>query len=132
MCRWPVRLVLTGHGQRLYVDPAPNELGTVVRLHLPDHRIRARILTGDEMPWLGPVNADVGPFVRHVRTCGRHGRPKPQPPCVDCGRELHPIITARGGRRHWLCGPDAAPADIRSALQPAAPAPVQTELEEAS
>jgi hypothetical protein len=72
------------------------------------------------MPWLGDVNADVGPFALHMRSCGRQGRaPKPVP-CSDCGAELHPIIVARGGTLHWLCGGVPKPREL---FLPAAGAP---------
>lgn len=132
ICRWPVRCILTEAGQRLFVDPVPDDLGTIVRVELPDYRVRGHILTGAEMPWLGDVNQDVGPFALHMKTCGRQGRPKPRPRCDDCGAELHPIITARGGRRHWLCGPAPKPQHLFQPAAPEMPVPVQPELSEAS
>jgi len=117
-------------GARILCDPTPAELGTIVLVDI-GHSIRGHGLAGHEMPWLEPTS-DRGPFVRHQRTCGKAGKPPPAPKCVDCGTPLHPIITARGGHLHWLCGPAPRPADLFAPAPPAAPVPVQTELPEAS
>lgn len=129
LCKWPIRWILTEGLQRIAVDPEPCDHGTIVRIAI-GYTVRGRVLTGQDMPWQGgEPNPDDGPFVHHLRTCGRHGRaPKPIP-CTACGTPLHPIITARAGRFHWLCAPAPRPTDLLAPAT-AAPAPEheQTDL----
>lgn len=118
-------------GARILCDPTPDEDGTVVLVDV-GHSIRGHGLAGHDMPWLGDITVERGPFVRHQRTCGRAGKPPKPVPCGACGEPLHPIIVARGGRWHWLCGPAPRPADLFTPPAAAPALPVQTELPEAS
>lgn len=131
LCRWSLRYVLTETGLRFAVDPEPTEHGTVVLVDI-GWTIRGHVLVGAEMPWLGSTTHERGPFTPHVKTCGRRGRPAKQPPCAVCERPLHPIITARGGRFHWLCAPAPKPRGLFTRATDPAPGHVQTELMEAS
>jgi hypothetical protein len=130
-CRHPLRWVLTLAGKRLACDPTPRDDGHIVIVQV-GHALRGHVLSGAEMPWLGATGPAVGPFVEHARTCGKTGKAPARAKCRYCTKPLHPLITAGGGTRHWLCGPDPKPADLFRPARPAAAEPVQIELPEAS
>jgi hypothetical protein len=118
-------------GARILCNPTPDENGTVVLVDV-GHSIRGHGLAGHDMPWLGDITPERGPFTLHQRTCGKAGKAPKATPCHDCGTALHPLIVARGGLWHWLCGPAPKPADLFTAAAAEPLLHVQADLLEAS
>lgn len=120
LCLGAVLWGITLAGVRIPMDPAPTPDGNLIRVAV-GYAVRLQVLDGNELPWLGDVTHVAGPYRAHEKTCTKVARRTKQPACRDCGHELHPIIVARGGDLHWLCGGVARPAAIEPASAPAEP-----------
>jgi hypothetical protein len=104
-CGREIRWVITLGDKRLPLDPDPSPDGNVVLERQPDGSIRARVLTGHELPAQG--NA----WVPHHRTCPdaadfRRRQAATAPRCrAGCGYPMDPWLAAHGWRYHVLCAP---------------------------
>lgn len=121
-CGDPIRYVLTEHGSRLAIEPDPHPDGTVVVHQVGDGRVRARILTGEQLP------AQVTAWRRHDAVCpdGRTARRRKAattPRCRVCRLTLHQLAVDAGWTTHPLCGP---PEDFRALVEAAATSTQET------
>ena len=103
-CLAPIRWVLTLGDKRmpLNLDPSPD--GNVVPVETEDGQIRARVLTGVELP------AQRQAWVPHHRTCPHADdfRRRKRAAAVRCGvcREpMDPVLAAHGHTTHPGCAP---------------------------
>lgn len=127
-CSAPIRWVLTVGGKRMPLDPDPHPDGNVIRVE-HDGLIRARVLTGDELPAQEPA------WRAHWVTCPasadfkrRKGATTPR--CVECRQPLDPVLARLGDRWHPCCAPVAPPPDVRAIArqQGGAPKPQESLL----
>lgn len=97
-CGRPIRWVLTGTGRRIAIDPEPDPAGTVIRVEDPsDGTVRARILTGVEMP------AQETAWIRHEAIC----RVRPGPLCRTCRGPMDAgLARSEGWTTHPSCDPE--------------------------
>lgn len=110
-CGRPIRWVLTVGGKRMPLDPDPAPDGNVVRT-VVEGSVRARVLTGDELPAQDPA------WVPHHRTCPaaaqfRRNRARAVKRCRGCTDPLDPVLAAAGDLYHPLC----APTDLREQVE---------------
>lgn len=113
-CGAPVRWVLTVGGRRMPLDPDPHPDGNVVRVTIDGGLVRAKVLTGAEMP-----AQDVA-WRAHWTTCPasegfRRRKTATTPRCVACRRPLDAGWAAAGHRYHVLCAPPG-PGELRAAV----------------
>ncbi|MGN8245250.1 hypothetical protein ACTHAM_002369 [Cellulomonas soli] len=93
-CGWPVLIVTTDAGVRLFLDPFPREDGTVWP-HATPQGTRARVIAGHETPPDGePL------FRQHQRSCPADKRAPARrlaeaPKCSACGLPLDPVLAQR-------------------------------------
>lgn|SRR5574343_229893 len=109
VCGTRTMLVLTEGGNRIRVETGRVPNGTVLPV-IDGDTIRARILTGAELP------AEGGAYVDHRRTCGRADGPKPVK-CLACWFGMDRWLVERGDRYHVNCRP-LTRAEIAAALEP--------------
>lgn len=94
-CGAPTWFRLTVEGSRKRLDAAPDPSGNVIILTLPDGTVRARCLTGRELP------AQQEAF--HLHVCNRRTG-APDPNCVVCTRPMPREIAERlGWTDHPAC-----------------------------
>jgi hypothetical protein len=103
-CLAPIRWVLTEGDKRMPIDPTPSPDGNVVPVRRDDGSIRARVLTGDQLP------AQRTAWVPHHRTCPHADdfRRRKRAAAVRCGvcREpMDPVLAAHGHTTHPGCAP---------------------------
>jgi hypothetical protein len=108
-CTADVLLAITLGGKRIQLDSDPHPDGIVTIEHAPDGSIRARILTGRQLPAQGEV------WMPHERTCTDSATAKRRayataPKCRACAGRMDPWLPAHGYRYHVNCEP---PADLR-------------------
>lgn len=123
-CGAPIRWVITIGDRRMPLDPEPHEDGNVVPVVVDGGLVRARVLTGAELPAQEPA------FRAHFVTCPqaaefRRRRIATTPRCHGCGQPLDPVLGRRLdwlGRWHPCCAPTVAPRP--------APAPAEHEQQE--
>ncbi len=96
-CGTSTIIVLTEGGYRIRVEPGRVPGGTVMPT-TTGGKVRARILTGTELPAPG------GAYVDHRKTCGKAKGPK-APTCLADGYPLDPWLVERGERYHVGCKP---------------------------
>ena len=101
-CEARVRHVLTEGGLRIALDPTPDPHGTVVRV-VTDGKVRARILTGTELP------AQTTAWRQHSHRRRVHR-------CDACGFPLDDWLVEHGHRFHVNCQPPTA-AELRAAIE---------------
>lgn len=100
-CAQPVRWVTTEHGRPLPLDPDPHPDGTVVPV-VVGGQPRAHILTGPELPALGPA--------WRPHQCP----PPPRRDCTVCRGPLDPhLVAAQGDTTHPTCDPGPTAARTR-------------------
>lgn len=125
-CGAVIRWVITIGDRRMPLDVDAHEDGNVVPVVVDGGLIRARVLTGAELP------AQQTAYRAHFVTCPqasefRRRKTATTPRCHGCGQPLDPILSRRGNawtaRWHPCCAPTIAP---RPAL--ASPGPEQQEL----
>lgn len=104
-CGRPILWVMTIGNARMPLDPNPHPDGNVVPVHLGPGNVRARILTGNDLPALEPA------YMPHHRTCPdsehyRRRKAATAPKCAaGCGIPLHPMLVEAGERYHVNCAP---------------------------
>lgn len=99
-CGRPIRWVLTGTGRRIAIDLDPDPAGTVVRGEDPgDGTVRARVLTGVEMP------AQETAWTRHEATC----RARLGPRCRTC---RGPMDAGLARSERWTTHPSCDPEHL--------------------
>lgn len=118
----PIWWVLTEAGKRMPLDVAPDPSGNVILVEDDQGRIRARVLTGPELP------AQQEAWVPHWRTCPasaeyRRRRHAAAPKCrYACGVPMDPWLTANGYTAHPNCADPPTTsygaAPVREALHP--------------
>lgn len=126
-CGAPIRWVITIGDRRMPLDPEPHEDGNVVPVIVDGGLVRARVLTGVELP------AQETAFRAHFVTCPRAGEFRRRkvattPRCHGCGQPLDPVLSRRHpdawtARWHPTCAPTVVPRPV-----PAPPGPEQQEL----
>jgi hypothetical protein len=100
------RLSITGRRLRLDVDPDPS--GNVIVIETNDGKIRAQVLTGDQMP------AQQEAWRQH--TCAT--RERPGPPCSVCRLPMHRELARRlRWTTHPACEPEFLQQLARETLQ---------------
>jgi len=115
-CRAPIRWVVTLGDKRMPLDVDPHPDGTVVRTVTRDGLVRARVLTGDQLP------AQETAYRSHFVTCpnaAQHRRRKAlaTPKCYGCLHPMDPVLAAAGDRYHPGCAPNTEA--MRAALDAA-------------
>ena len=115
----PARIwwVLTVGGKRMPLDPIPTSDGSVVVEVRPDATVRARVLTGSELPAEGPA------YRPHWQTCPssetfRRRQVDHGPKCGLCRLPLDRWLVDEGYTRHVGCLPTPRPPDIAPAVEP--------------
>jgi hypothetical protein len=102
------------------LDPDPTPDGRVIRVRRRDGKVRLHVLTGDELPWVGDVTDDAGPFMPHHRTCVAAARFRGPPPglrCRICRGPMNAKVTAiEGTDTHPCCDPAPGAERVRKAL----------------
>ena len=119
-CGKPIRWVLTVGGKRMPLDPDPTPEGTVVRAVLEDGAVRAKVLTGAELPAL------VTAWRPHWVTCPNSAefhrrRAVTTPRCRACGQPLDRVWADAGHAYHVLCAPPGEFREHVDAHRPTAP-----------
>lgn len=115
-CGRLIRWVLTEGQKRIPLDPDPTSDGNVVLVHLPDGRIRARVLAGHQLP------AQQTAYRPHWATCPasthfKARKARTTPLCVACRGPMDPEL-ARLER--WTTHPCCDPREARAAAEAAA------------
>lgn len=114
-CGQPIRWVITEGGRRIALDPDPVDGGNIVPIYVED-RLRARVLTGTELPHEGPA------WRRHSAACpesaeARARRARLAPRCTVC---LNPMDTDLARLEQWTTHPACDPTEgantVRAAL----------------
>lgn len=103
-CGQDTEVVITDGDLRIRVDPGHHPDGTVHVRELTDGRVRARILTGSELPATEPARRD------HRRTCPRssHAVRRNDAAAVKCGvcrTRMDPWLAENGYHAHINCLP---------------------------
>ena len=119
-CPAQVSWVLTVGGRRMPLDVVPTADGTVVVEVQADGTVRARVLTGSELPAQGVA------YRPHWQTCPssesfRRRQVDHGPKCGACRQPLDRWLVDEGYTRHIGCLPSPRPADV---APPAEPEPV--------
>lgn len=114
-CGATIRWAVTREGRRLPLNPDPDPAGNVVIETNATGEIRARILTGPELPAQGEA------WMPHWKTCPdspvfQRLQRATQPRCRACRGRLDPWLVANGWHHHVLCAPLA---DFRAYVQAA-------------
>ena len=96
-CGAAVRWVLTVGGRRIPIDPRTSPTGNIVPVRSDDGTLRARVLTGDELPAQEPA------WVPHWATCTRSAVFRRQqgqkaPKCLACGLVMDEWLVWQGRR----------------------------------
>lgn len=105
-CASPVRWAVTVAGARIAIDPTSHPDGVVVPVTI-DGKLRAQVLTGDQLP------AQTAAYRPHERTCPK-GRDRARrdaatrPRCPWCEQDMDPWLTGRRARGHVLCMTETA------------------------
>lgn len=99
-CGEPIRWFLTITGRRIPIDPTPHPAGTVIRITDENGRVRARVLTGNELP------AQETAWRDHRATCTRI---RAGPRCTRCQGLLDPDVAEAEPwhTTHPTCDPGA-------------------------
>jgi len=110
-CGTPIRWVVTIGDRRMPLDVELSPAGNVVLVDVPGKGVRARVLTGPELPALEPAHVahwttcpNSTEFKRRARIRARAAAPR----CQSCGEPLDPVLAARPGwygRVHPGCAP---------------------------
>jgi hypothetical protein len=112
-----VRWVITLGSRRWPLDPEPVEAGTVILVERPDGSIRARVLTGAELP----APAGVPTYQMHACWRGRTGHPT-GPRCRRCKGPMDPHLAhLERWTEHPCCEPEFQRALARANSTPARP-----------
>lgn len=103
-CGAPIRWVITLGDKRMPIDPEPHEDGNVVPRKLSDGRIRAQVLTGENLPAQEPA------YRSHFVTCPkapdfRRRKSLATKRCRGCGHPLDATLAAAGDTYHPSCAP---------------------------
>lgn len=103
-CGAPIRWVITMGDKRMPLDPEPHEDGTVVPRKLPDGRVRAQVLTGENLP------AQETAYRSHFVTCPkapdfRRRKSLATRKCLGCGHPLDAVLADAGDTYHPTCAP---------------------------
>jgi hypothetical protein len=114
-CNATTLIAVTLGGRRITLDPDPHPDGTITIVRTPNGDIRARILTGADLP------AQRVAWMPHDRTCpaGIHRARRATattPKCRACGLPMDPWLPANGWNHHILCAP---PPDFRAQVHAA-------------
>jgi hypothetical protein len=126
-CNAPLAWGVTEYHKRMPLDPEPCADGRVIRVRRRDGKVLLHVLTGAELPWLGEVTDDVGPYMPHHRTCRdadrfRDGDTGPRR-CRVCRGPLAVSVTipVRPGDPEFTTHPGCDPAQgadrVRAALR---------------
>lgn len=107
-CTARIRWVITLAGARMPLEPQPDPDGNVIAVRLEDGSIRARVLTGAELP------AQQTAWMPHWRNCPdspeyRRRKTRTGPKCKACGGPMDPDL-ARTER--WTTHPSCDPAGV--------------------
>lgn len=107
-CGAPVRWVLTLGDRRMPLDPEPHEDGNVVRRTTKEGAVRAKVLTGEELP------AQETAWRSHFVTCPqadtfRRRKALSRKKCRGCTYPLDKALADAGEVYHPTC----APTDVR-------------------
>ena len=101
-CGRDTEVVITDGDLRIRVDPGHHPDGIVHIRELTDGRVRARILTGSELPATEPARRD------HRRTCPRSQHAvrinhATAPRCGVCRTRMEPWLVEQGWTDHINC-----------------------------
>jgi len=107
-CTALIRWVITLANARMPLEPDPHPDGNVIRVRLEDGSIRARVLTGNELP------AQQTAWMPHWRNCPdspefRKRKARTGPRCKACEQPMDPDL-ARLER--WTTHPACDPAGV--------------------
>lgn len=107
-CTAHVRWVYTLAGARMPLEPDPHPDGNVIRVRLEDGSIRAKVLTGVELP------AQQTAWMPHWRNCPdsplyRERKTRIGPKCKACEAPMDPDLARR---ERWTTHPSCDPAGV--------------------
>lgn len=118
-CGQRVRWVITAsEGRRIALNPHPAPDGNIIPTVDAAGRVRARILTGDQMPPQEPA------WTRHTHTCtespaARQRRARAAPRCRACHCPMDPdLARLEKWTEHPCCDTTAHAATARAAITP--------------
>lgn len=127
-CGKPVRWVITEGGRRMPLDPDPVPEGNVVPVMVDGHR-RARVLTGDELPYEGEA------WQTHFRSCRaapefRKRQARLAPRCRVCSGVMDAdLARLEQWTTHPACDPTDGANTVRAALAATTAAAPDRQLE---
>lgn len=101
ICRAPIWWRLTIGGRRFPLDQAPVDGGNVTVITTPQGKVRARVLTGPDMP------APEGVDTYRIHECPKTQRPGPR--CRGCQQPMpRDLAAAESWTHHPACEPGFA------------------------
>lgn len=112
-CAAVIRWAVTREGRRMPLNPEPDPAGNVVIETNPAGEVRARVLTGPELPAQGEA------WMPHWKTCPdspvfQRLQRATAPRCRACRSGMDPWLVANGYRYHVNCEP---PDDMRTRVE---------------